>query len=649
MNDIEIINNLEIFLSKSSGKNISLAKTTKIGNPLQFTGCMLDEQERIITLCILNYGLNLENIDINCLCYFLKQLTNLKALRLANFKIKNLESISEISKLEILALDENEISDFSILSKIYQLKELSLSNNLITDLKPVLLFKKLENIWLNSNQIKILSEDILEINLNIIWKNNILKDGIFLEGNPIENVPIEIIEQGKEAIKQFFNEEKTILNNEKIEKIQIKNFKVIDEIELKLSKKITIILGNNGFGKTSILQALAFAILQDNAQDIKPLNFEPFISIGQKTSEFKVFWNKDLFRNCNLYSTSKNTQTGSCGSNLILLTYGVNIFTRYNEMNYTEMINKIIAGNEKLHNTASLFLEKDDRFYDPLYMFNLFELIEFQDEKNREQIRQIKIILLEKLNFLLPKEIQIKKEKTLYHFFQNNNKLTLQHLSEGYRSAVLLLTDILIRIMSMRNRLQKYDSEINELTIFDRAFGILAIDEFDRHLHPTWQLEYLSKLRKVLPKMQFVMTTHNPLSILDREEDEVLQFFMDEDTKKLGIKTYNGGTKQMDVVMVLLKYFEVNYVVSQSYRKKIDRFYFLSSKKQKNDTQINELKLLQEELKNSMLNELEIPDYKYHKFIEFIHENNINLRNLENTNKLDFKSELWKSLTEKIK
>jgi len=405
------------------------------------------------------------------------------------------------------------------------------------------------------------------------------------------------------------------------------------------------LLGSNGFGKTTILQALTLTILNDKSIDIKPIEFEPFIRIGKQVSEFKVVWNDELFRQSFLYPTEKKTQNGSCVANLLLLAYGSNTFTRYNNMNYTEMVEKIINGDSKMHHTSSLFKDSDDNFFDPLYIFNDLERFEFQNQSKRTEIKEIKDTLLEKLNSLIPNDIEIRINGLSYYFYSpKGEKLKLNQLSEGYRTAILMLNDILMRIMSLRSEIQKYIPETTPQNIFDKAFGIIAIDEFDRHLHPTWQLVYINNLQRVLPNMQLVLTTHNPLSILDRNEDEVLQLIVDEDTHNLKVKKYAGGTKLMDAEMVLLNYFGVDYVISPSLNEKIDRYYWLLSQ---NKVENEEFKHLEEELKNLPLG-IKIPDYNYLKFYQFVKKRGINLRQSENQNKLDFSEKSWDELANEL-
>ena len=45
----------------------------------------------------------------------------------------------------------------------------------------------------------------------------------------------------------------------KIEKVHIKNFRLIEETHISL-KDLTMLIGNNGTGKTSILEAIHFAL-----------------------------------------------------------------------------------------------------------------------------------------------------------------------------------------------------------------------------------------------------------------------------------------------------------------------------------------------------------------------------------------------------
>ena len=60
--------------------------------------------------------------------------------------------------------------------------------------------------------------------------------------------------------------------------------------------------------------------------------------------------------------------------------------------------------------------------------------------------------------------------------------------------------------------------------------GIVLIDEVDMHLHPKWQRSLVNQLSSTFPKCQFVLTTHSPLVISDSKK--VLTYLIGEDEVK---------------------------------------------------------------------------------------------------------------------
>jgi len=51
--------------------------------------------------------------------------------------------------------------------------------------------------------------------------------------------------------------------------------------------------------------------------------------------------------------------------------------------------------------------------------------------------------------------------------------------------------------------------------------GIVLVDELEEHLHPAWQRTIVSKLRAAFPEVQFVATTHSPLALANTRSGEV--------------------------------------------------------------------------------------------------------------------------------
>ncbi|WGT61754.1 AAA family ATPase [Variovorax paradoxus] len=91
----------------------------------------------------------------------------------------------------------------------------------------------------------------------------------------------------------------------------------------------------------------------------------------------------------------------------------------------------------------------------------------------------------------------------------------LERLSDGYRSLIAMVLDI------MRDMLKAWGD-------LENARGLVLIDEIETHLHPRWKLRVVSALRKAMPNVQFVATTHDPLCLRGMRDDEVQVFVRDE-------------------------------------------------------------------------------------------------------------------------
>jgi len=139
----------------------------------------------------------------------LGKLNSLKKLYLRYNQISKIEGLEKLNSLDTLYLDTNQISKIEGLGKLKQLKFLDLQKNNIKDVSNAKVYFKASD-------------------LELAWKEGFYSfdgdKGINLYDNPIENPPLEIIKQGKQAVlnwfeniekgKQPFNEGKVILIGE---------------------------------------------------------------------------------------------------------------------------------------------------------------------------------------------------------------------------------------------------------------------------------------------------------------------------------------------------------------------------------------------------------------------------------------------------
>jgi energy-coupling factor transporter ATP-binding protein EcfA2 len=64
-----------------------------------------------------------------------------------------------------------------------------------------------------------------------------------------------------------------------------------------------------------------------------------------------------------------------------------------------------------------------------------------------------------------------------------------------------------------------------------QRYALVLMDEIDAHLHPTWQRTLVPKLEKIFPNAQFIATTHSPLVVAGMPPEQVFRFVRDEDGK----------------------------------------------------------------------------------------------------------------------
>lgn len=113
------------------------------------------------------------------------------------------------------------------------------------------------------------------------------------------------------------------------------------------------------------------------------------------------------------------------------------------------------------------------------------------------------------LNEVLEKNLEITQEGAKLSFVEKGTELSFSELSEGYRSTIIFICDLLIRLSK---------SVGGQENVFKQP-GVVLIDEICLHLHPKLQLNIVQKLRRLFPNIQFIMTTHSPVILLGAGKD----------------------------------------------------------------------------------------------------------------------------------
>ncbi len=86
---------------------------------------------------------------------------------------------------------------------------------------------------------------------------------------------------------------------------------------------------------------------------------------------------------------------------------------------------------------------------------------------------------------------------------EGTEELPISYLSAGYQSILWIAMDLAFRL-----------AQLNPTMVdASQATGIVVIDEIDMHLHPKWQWNVVKALEETFPQVQFILATHAPIVI----------------------------------------------------------------------------------------------------------------------------------------
>ena len=103
------------------------------------------------------------------------------------------------------------------------------------------------------------------------------------------------------------------------------------------------------------------------------------------------------------------------------------------------------------------------------------------------------------------------------HTRRGRNHFCLSQLSDGEQSVIGLASRDIMAGMPKDTR------------EFNTAPGIVLLDEIGAQLHPRWRMRIVQDLRNAFPKIQFLVTTHEPLCLRGIEADETILMQKEDD------------------------------------------------------------------------------------------------------------------------
>lgn len=383
-------------------------------------------------------------------------------------------------------------------------------------------------------------------------------------------------EKFNSSIKRDFEKSNVITSDYfPIEYIHIKNFKSIDDLKIDfkddaLTKKSWLfLLGENGVGKSSILQAIAIGLSADKKL-IKPL-IPSLIKKRKHTSEIiiKERNSKNIINTKLIRKNEEIIQSGKFNSYLI--GYGSlrlsvdeiesNSQKSISKISYENLFKPIRALNDVTRWLRSI--HRNDKVFFNRIAYSIKQLLPHDNEDTTLSIKGTDIILGE-------------------------SDSLFGELSDGYKSTIILAIDIMMKLSDAHSDM-------------DKMSGIVIIDELGNQLHPRWQMRIVKQLRKVFPNINFIISTHHPLCLRGADKNEILLLKNIDNTVVADSELPNPATLRVDQILAS-EFFGLSSHIDPKIEANFNRYYELIARNNKiNEKENNEIQALKRNLKDKKL------------------------------------------------
>ena len=95
------------------------------------------------------------------------------------------------------------------------------------------------------------------------------------------------------------------------------------------------------------------------------------------------------------------------------------------------------------------------------------------------------------------------------------------NLSAGQQMMLSMVADIAIKAVTQNAHLVSGSTGDGIPAVLQETPGMVLIDEIDVHLHPRWQRQVVGHLKETFPRIQFVCTSHSPFIIQSLHSGEL--------------------------------------------------------------------------------------------------------------------------------
>lgn len=347
-----------------------------------------------------------------------------------------------------------------------------------------------------------------------------------------------------------------------LEKLKLHNFRCYEKLEIDFNRQLTVLVGKNGSGKTTVLEAIAIALgtwfvgfnivnakginkrtdplrkayqigATDDVQTQFPVEIEAWGKIEESKDQI-LHWKRELYTPTGTMTTKDAKQIVEYAAEYqkaisegrtdiylpMVAYYGTGRLWDYHRQKRIDVFKVSSRTNgyiDCLDGTANVKLMMD--------WFQIMTINKYQrQEENLESNPELDTVYLamEKClkNLSGYSDVKIRynmgtQELDVYYSEQDKQRMRipLNQLSDGYKGMISLVADIAYRMATLNPQLGT--------EVLSKGDGVVLIDEVDLHLHPAWQQKVINNLMNIFPKVQFIVSTHAPAIISSVKTDKL--------------------------------------------------------------------------------------------------------------------------------
>lgn len=324
----------------------------------------------------------------------------------------------------------------------------------------------------------------------------------------------------------------------KLKSVSLENFRSKVSSTLELGSRLTLLIGENGNGKTTFLDAIAIALgeILTYLPEVKGIGFKARGDINQSNGKLAAYTRIKVISNAGIgwdkmqkrdksQRTAKQIEAGLGVKQLhhylqesildpwnLSLPFSLPVIVQYGVgralLDDLPMRRRGFPKNHSRFESLADALNSTSRFRSA---FIWFYNKENEESRLKQEKRDFDVTLPELdavrrcITTLFPNlsSPRIAVNPLRFVVTQDGEELEIDQLSDGYKTMLGLAVDLSRRMAAANPHM---DDPL-------AAEAVVMIDEVDLHLHPSWQQRVVSDLLKCFPNTQFILTTHSPIVV----------------------------------------------------------------------------------------------------------------------------------------